>query len=77
MQIERDRAYRNKKTGKVYRVLAIASHSETLEKLVVYARGDNWLDRFFIWIAAIALKLSLALVWARPIDVFQEKFTEK
>jgi hypothetical protein len=50
--------YQHSKTGNLYRVIAIAKHSETLEKLVVYeALYDNPTSK----------------VWVRPTKMFLEK----
>lgn len=50
--------YKNLKTGNIYKVLQIATHSETMEQLVVYHRdlGDHkkW--------------------WVRPVELFLTKF---
>jgi hypothetical protein len=41
--------YRHSKTGKMYKVIGIAKHSETLEDLVVYeALYDNPLGRLWV-----------------------------
>ncbi len=50
--------YRHSKSGKEYRVIGIAKHSETLEDLVVYeALYENKTSR----------------LWARPLSMFVEK----
>ncbi len=50
--------YRHSKSGKEYRVIGIAKHSETLEDLVVYeALYENKTSR----------------LWARPLSKFVEK----
>ncbi len=50
--------YKHTKTGKLYRVIGIAKHSETLEDLVVYeALYDNPLSK----------------LWVRPLKMFTEK----
>ncbi len=48
--------YRHSKTGKMYKVLFVAKHSETLEDLVVYeALYDNPTSKF----------------WVRPLGMFE------
>ena len=52
--------YQHSKSGKQYRVLGIAKHSETLEDLVVYeALYKNELSQF----------------WVRPVSMFTELVT--
>ncbi len=58
--IEAERLYRNIKTQQVYRVVAIARHSETEEELVVYQKPSGSGSDFD--------------TWARPLDLFKEKF---
>jgi hypothetical protein len=49
--------YRHSKSGKEYRVLFVAKHSETLEDLVVYeALYDNKTSKY----------------WVRPLSMFTE-----
>ncbi len=49
--------YQHSKTGNLYRVIAIAKHSETLEELVVYeALYDNPESK----------------IWVRPKKMFEE-----
>lgn len=64
--------YRNIKTQKIYKVIAIAKHSETEESLVIYCESE--LPRFS---EVGELNLGRCLetqVWARPIELFKEKF---
>jgi len=50
--------YRHFKTGKEYRVLGVAKHSETLEDLVAYeALYDNEMSK----------------LWVRPLSMFIEE----
>jgi len=50
--------YKHSKTGKQYRVIAVAKHSETLEDMVVYeALYENPLNK----------------LWVRPKKMFVEK----
>lgn len=47
--------YRHSKSGKLYKVIALAKHSETLEDLVIYeAQYDNTVSK----------------IWARPLKMF-------
>lgn len=49
--------YRHSKKGTLYRVIAIAKHSETLEPMVIYeAQYDNPESK----------------LWARPASMFEE-----
>ncbi len=50
--------YQHSKTGKYYRVIGTAKHSETLEDLVVYKT---------------LYKNPLSKLWVRPIKMFLEK----
>jgi len=50
--------YRNSKTGKLYRVIGITKHSETLEDLVVYET---------------LYKNPTSTLWVRPTKMFSEK----
>ena len=58
LQIKIGGTYRSIKNNQLYRVLAIAKHSESLEDLVVYE--------------AHSYKNPLSDVWARPIRMFLE-----
>lgn len=58
MQIKIGGLYRNFKNKQLYRVEAIAKHSETLEDLVIYKTHSY--------------KNPLSDVWARPIKIFLE-----
>ncbi|MES3005329.1 MAG: DUF1653 domain-containing protein [Patescibacteria group bacterium] len=58
LQIKIGGLYRNFKNKQLYRVIAIAKHSETLEDLVIYE--------------AHSYKNPLSDVWARPIGIFLE-----
>jgi hypothetical protein len=50
--------YQHLKSGKLYRVIGVAKHSETLEDLVIYeSLYDN----------------SVSKLWARPLKMFLEK----
>lgn len=50
--------YRHSKTGKEYRVIGVAKHSETLEDLVVYeCTYDNPKNK----------------LWVRPLSMFAEE----
>lgn len=50
--------YKHFKTGNLYKVLAIAKHSETMEDLVVYeAQYES----------------EIAKVWVRPLKMFSEE----
>lgn len=52
--------YRHAKSGKMYRVISLAKHSETQEDMVVYeALYEN----------------SKSQIWVRPLAIFQEKIT--
>ena len=52
--------YKHAKTGNLYKVLAVAKHSETLEEIVVYeSLYDNPISK----------------VWFRPKEMFLEKVT--
>jgi hypothetical protein len=58
MEIEIGKLYKNTKNGNLYKVIALAKHSETLEDLVIYeAQYDNQLSK----------------IWARPISMWFEK----
>lgn len=58
MKVEINGFYKHYKTGNLYKVLALAKHSETLEDLVVYeAQYDN----------------ETANVWVRPLKMFLEE----
>jgi hypothetical protein len=49
--------YRHSKKGTLYRVIAIAAHSETLEPMVVYeAQYENPVSK----------------IWVRPASMFEE-----
>jgi hypothetical protein len=50
--------YRHSKSGKIYEVLGVAKHSETLEDLVVYKCLHN---------------NPLSKLWVRPFSMFKEK----
>jgi hypothetical protein len=50
--------YRHSKTGKLYRVLGVAKHSETLEDLVVYET---------------LYRNPTSKLWVRPVKMFLEK----
>lgn len=51
--------YRHTKTGKLYRVLGVARHSETQEELVVYeCLYDNPTSK----------------LWVRPLEMFTQRF---
>jgi hypothetical protein len=50
--------YKHSKTGNFYRVIGIAKHSETLEKLVVYEA---------------LYKNPKSKLWVRPLKMFLEK----
>lgn len=50
--------YRHSKSGKEYRVIGVAKHSETLEEFVVYEA---------------LYKNPESKLWVRPIDMFIEK----
>jgi hypothetical protein len=57
--------YIHSKSGKQYRVIGIAKHSETLEEFVVYeAQYDNELSK--IWIRPISM-------WEEEVEVNGEK----
>jgi hypothetical protein len=58
--VELDKLYRNKKTLNLYKVTGFASHTEREEELVLYVRWD----------------VSGQVTFARPIQLFKEKFTE-
>lgn len=48
-EVEVGRVYRHTKSGKLYRVVAMAKHSETLEDLVVYeALYQNPTSQFWV-----------------------------
>ena len=51
--------WRNKKTNRVYKVLYMAQHSETLEDMVVYVQKE---------------KSDVSTVWVRPYELFCQKF---
>lgn len=58
MEVKIGGVYRHFKTGKEYKVIGVAKHSETLEDLVVYeALYDN----------------PTAKLWARPLSMFLEE----
>jgi hypothetical protein len=61
MQTEVGKRYRHYKNGKEYIVLAIANHSETLEKLVIYEAQYDTED------------LGPKPVFARPQEMFEEQ----
>lgn len=52
--------YRHSKTGKEYRVIGVAKHSETLEDLVVYECLYN---------------NPQSKLWVRPLSMFMEEVT--
>ena len=59
--IKTEQWYRNIKTQKRYKVIAIAKHSETEELMVVYGKITQNLDLD---------------IWVRPLELFKEKFEE-
>lgn len=63
MRIQKGKQYINKKHSTTYRVVGFANHSETLETLVLYERVDP--------------EHRENAPWARPIELFKEKFKEK
>ena len=57
MAINKHSVYKHYKTGKLYRVVDFALHSETLEQLVIYeCMHEN----------------NVSKIWARPIGMFEE-----
>ncbi|PIQ35670.1 MAG: hypothetical protein COW60_02710 [Candidatus Yonathbacteria bacterium CG17_big_fil_post_rev_8_21_14_2_50_43_9] len=49
--------YRHSKSGRMYKVIGVAKHSETLEDMVIYeALYDNEVSK----------------LWARPLAMFEE-----
>lgn len=50
--------YQHSKTGRYYRVIGIAKHSETLEEFVVYEALYDY---------------SKSKLWIRPVNMFLEK----
>lgn len=62
MSIEAGQIYQHYK-GDVYRVLHVANHTETKEKMVVYCRADG--------------PVGLAPIWVRPLDMFMSLVTVK
>lgn len=58
LEIKSGEVYKHYKTNNLYKVLAVAKHSETLENLVVYeARYNNETSK----------------VWVRPMNMFLEE----
>ena len=58
MDVLKKGTYKHSKTGRLYTVLGVAKHSETLEDLVVYeSLYDNPLSK----------------LWVRPLKMFVEK----
>lgn len=58
MEVKVGDIYKHSKKGGLYKIIAIAKHSETLEDMVIYeAQYEN----------------PLAKIWARPIDNFTER----
>jgi len=60
MKAETGKRYKHYKNGKEYTVLALAHHSETLEKLVIYQAEYETED------------LGSRPIFARPQDMFEE-----
>jgi hypothetical protein len=58
MKVEINWIYKHYKTGNLYKVLAVAKHSETLEEMVVYEALYN---------------NETAKIWARPLKMFLEE----
>jgi hypothetical protein len=56
--------YRNLKTKNVYTVTGFATHSETKEQLVLYARNHG----------TFTSGTAVQFPWARPLDLFLQKF---
>ena len=60
-EIEVGRVYRHTKSGKLYKIVALAKHSETLEDLVVYeALYENPTSR--IWVRPVVMFLGNILL---------------
>jgi hypothetical protein len=61
--------YRHSKTGKKYRVIGTAKHSETLEDLVVYeALYDN--PRSKLWVRPKSMFLEEVIIEGKPVPRF-------
>lgn len=61
MKAELGKTYRHYKNEKLYRVVAIARHSETMEEMIVYE--GQYTDQEF----------GDKPVWVRPREMFEEK----
>lgn len=58
MEIHVGDIYKHSKTGNLYKIVAVAKHSESLEDMVIYeAQYENPLSK----------------IWARPLTSFTEK----
>lgn len=63
------RSFRHYK-GTIYTVVCVATHTETLEGLVIYKKA-NLLDKILLKIKQL-FSLPDSKVWARPIDMFYD-----
>jgi hypothetical protein len=62
--------YKHTKTGKMYRVVGVAKHSETLEDLVVYETlYDN--PRSRLWVRPLAMFLEDVDIDGKKVPRFQ------
>ena len=73
------RKYVNLKTGEIYQVFQVGSHSETDEGLIVYVpakKGSSFRHRLGLLFLRFASVLLLERIWLRPIQLFATKFKE-
>ena len=71
--------YVNLKTGNVYQVFQLGSHSETEEGLIVYVlakKDSSFKHRLGLLCLRFASLLLTERVWLRPIESFATKFKE-
>ena len=71
--------YVNLKTGNVYQVFQLGSHSETEEGLIVYVlvkKDSSFRHRLGLLCLRFASLLLTERVWLRPIESFATKFKE-
>jgi len=67
MEIKVGEKYRHFK-GTVYEIIALATHSETLEKLVIYQHGEN------IWARPVSMFLSKENISNREDNITGQKY---